>query len=177
MFQLSLCFQDAFYWHSLFSPRRGGLWPAKVWRKGWRTRYARRKCKDKSSSAFRSWCRIVLTVHSPQLGQGHTGASSQQRCSDAAWLSSAEQWDQSSPSLFLAPAAGCNHQKEKFSQSCGLILLSLFPFSAYFQYFQTIYGNSIFFCSKSSGYTENTEIGLIKKDHLFWSFNQIWRIA
>lgn len=177
MFQLSLRFQDAFYWHSLFLLRRGRLWPAKVSRKGWRTRCARRKCKVKSSNVFRSQRRIVSTVHSPQLGQGHTGASYQQCCSDAAWLSLAEQWGQSSPSLFLAPAAGCDHRKEKFSHSCGLILLSLFPFSAYFQYFQTIYGNSIFFCCESSGYTEYTEIGLLKKPHLLWSCSQIWRVA
>lgn len=32
--------------------------------------------------------------------------------------------DRASPLLFLAPAAGCHHQKAKFSQSCSLIVLS-----------------------------------------------------
>lgn len=164
MFQLSLCFQYACCWHLLFSPRRGGLWPTKVSRKGWRTRCVRRKCNHKSSHAFRSQCRIVPTVHA--AGQLPSSVV-------LTWL----EWEWPNPLLFLTPA-GCHHQK--FTRSCGLILSSLFPFSACFQYFRgiirwekifkmmksnhkTVYDNSIFFYCESSGNTEYTEIGVIRQ--------------
>lgn len=95
------CFHDTFYWHSFFSLRWGGLWPAKVPRKGWRPRCVRGKRNHKSSNTLGSQHHIALTIHSPWLGEAHTGTSSQWCCSDTVWLSSAKPWHQSGPSLSL----------------------------------------------------------------------------
>lgn len=104
-----------------------------VSRMGWRTRCVRRKCNHKSSDTFRSRHGIVSTVHSPRLGQGHTGASSQPalfRCS-LAQLGRAVRLIQS----FVAPCCWWRSSKRKIQPKLWSDSFKSFSFLCIFSVF------------------------------------------